>query len=163
MDLAKRGNGEGSIRHNVERGRWEGRLTVGTDPSGRLVRRMVTAKTKGELLERMRSARNAADAGLTLVRHDHSVGRFLDEWASDVLPGSVALATEAQYRDVIKLYVVPRIGRKRLRTLSARDVSAMLADMSRPDAKRDRAGRPPGPYSPAARRLARSVLRRALR
>jgi integrase len=39
----------------------------------------------------------------------------------------------------------------------------MLADMSRPDAKRDRAGRPSGPYSPTSRRLARSVLRRALR
>ena len=80
-----------------------GTTTVGTEPSGRLVRRMVTARTKGLLLERMKSARNAADAGLTLVRHDHTVGRFLDEWARDVLPGSVALATEAQYRDVITL------------------------------------------------------------
>jgi hypothetical protein len=34
----------------------------------------------------------------------------------------------------------------------------MLADMARPDAKRDRAGRPAGPYSPTARRLARSLL-----
>jgi integrase len=39
----------------------------------------------------------------------------------------------------------------------------MLADMSRPDAKRDRAGKPAGPFSPTSRRLARSVLRRALR
>jgi integrase len=161
--MTKRGNGEGSIRHNVERGRWEARLTIGTDPSGRLVRRMVTARTKGQLLERMKSARYAADAGLTPVRHDHTVGRFLDEWARDVLPGSVAHATEAQYRDVVTRYLAPRIGRKRLRTLSARDVSAMLADMSLPDAKRDSAGRPAGPYSPTARRLARSVLRRALR
>ncbi len=156
--MSKRGNGEGSIRHDVERGRWEGRITIGADESGKLVRRMVTARTKGELLKRMHDARTAADAGLTPARHDHTVGRFLTEWARDVLPGSVALATEAQYRDAIRLYIAPRIGRKKLRTLSARDVSAMLADMSKPDAKADGSG----PYSPTARRLARSVLRRAL-
>ena len=51
---------------------------------------------------------------------------------TDVLPGTVAAATEAQYRDVLRLYVLPRIGTKRLATLSPSDVDGMLRDMALP-------------------------------
>ena len=51
MDMAsKRGNGKGSIRHNVERNRWEGRISMSD------ARRMVTARTRRELTHRMRIA-----------------------------------------------------------------------------------------------------------
>lgn len=68
-----------------------------------------------------------------------------------MLPGTVAATTLHQYRDVVRLYVVPHVGRKRLRSLTAADVSKMvraLADEGR---------------APNTARLARSVLRRALR
>jgi hypothetical protein len=45
----------------------------------------------------------------------------------------------------------------------AREVAAVPCARRRTNAKRNRAGRPAGPYSPTSRRLARSVLRRALR
>ena len=152
MDMAsKRGNGEGSIRHNLARNRWEGRISV--DGS----RRMVTARTRRELTDRMRTAQRAADQGTRTARADLTVGRYLGRWVTDVLPGTVAPATEAQYRDVLRLYVLPRIGTKRLATLSPSDVDEMLREMARPTDTR------PDGYSPTARRLARSVLRRALR
>ena len=148
---AKRGNGEGSIRHNIERNRWEGRLSAnGT-------RRMVTAKTRRELTERMRTAQRAADHGSLPARADLALGRYLERWINDVVPGTVSAATEGQYREVLRLYVIPRLGTKRLATLSPNDVDAMLRDMATPTATR------PQGYSPTARRLARSVLRRALR
>ncbi len=106
----------------------------------------------------MRTAQRAADQGARTARADLTVGRYLTRWMTDVLPGTVAPATEAQYRDVLRLYVLPRIGTKRLATLSPSDVDEMLRDMARPTAET----RPDG-YSPTARRLARSVLRRALR
>ena len=152
MDMAsKRGNGEGSIRHNVARNRWEGRISVNGS------RRMVTARTRRELTDRMRTAQRAADQGTRTARADLTVSRYLTRWMTDVLPGTVAAATEAQYRDVLRLYVLPRIGTKRLATLSPSDVDGMLRDMARPTETR------PDGYSPTARRLARSVLRRALR
>jgi len=59
-------------------------------------------------------------------------------WIDNVVPGTVSDATEAQYRDVLRLYVIPRVGTKRLATLSPRDVDAMLRDMSKPTETRTR-------------------------
>src|SRR5258708_5563315 len=86
--MAKRGNGEGSVRRNLERGRWEGRLTVDVD-EGRPVRRMVTGRTRAEVVQRMRALRDADDAGQTPARRDLTVGRFLDDWLA-ALPGKVS-------------------------------------------------------------------------
>jgi integrase len=146
----RRGNSEGTIAYNDERKRWEGRLTVGWE-DGRQVRRKVTGPTRAAVVKRLRELRDATDAGRAPVRRDLSVSRFLDTWVNDVLPGSVAPATERQYRDVIRLYIKPAIGRKHVSTLAAVDVTLMLRAM---EAKR---------LSPNTRRLARSVLRRALR
>jgi integrase len=65
--------------------------------------------------------------------------------------------TEAQYRDVVRLYIKPRIGDKKLRDLTPTDVTRMLRDMEKPTSSR------PDGYGQNARRLARSVLRRAIR
>ena len=118
---------------------------------------MVTAKTRRELTDRMRAAQRSADQGARSARADLTLGRYLNRWINDVVPDTVSAATEAQYRDVLRLYVIPRLGTKRLATLSPSDVDAMLRDMAKPTAER------PDGYSPTARRLARSILRRALR
>ena len=95
---------------------------------------------------------SASQHGLTCT-----LGRYLTHWIDNVVPDTVSAATEAQYRDVLRLYVIPRLGTKRLATLSPSDVDAMLRDMaSRPRSV-------PDGYSPTSRRLARSILRLALR
>lgn len=147
----KRSNGEGNLWHDKERGRWEARFTVGFRPDGTPIRRKVTGRTQTEARDRMREAMHADQSGERRARADFSVRAFLEEWSTDVLPGSVAPSTEQQYKDVIRLYVVPHLGRKKLATLTARDVAAMLRALSTE-------GR-----SPNTCRLARSVLRRALR
>lgn len=149
--MAKRGNTEGTITRNEARGRWEGRITTGYDGDGKQVRRKVTGATRNEVVKRLREMRDATDTGQEPARADLTVRRFLDQWLTDVLPGSVALRTEEGYAEIVRLYVVPHIGQKRLRTLTARDVAKMLTAL-------ETEGR-----SPNTRRLARSVLRRALR
>ena len=86
-------NGEGSVRHNAERDRYEGRVTVRMDGNGRPVRRMVTGKSEREVRQKMKALSTATEKGLT--PRALSVGRFLDEWLSDVLPGTVAPARSA--------------------------------------------------------------------
>lgn len=149
--MAKRGNSEGTITRNEARNRWEGRITIGYDADGKQIRRKVTGATRTEVVKRLRELRDATDTGQEPARADLTVRRFLDQWLTDVLPGSVALRTEEGYAEIVRLYVVPHIGQKRLRTLTARDVAKMLNAL-------EAQGR-----SPNTRRLARSVLRRALR
>lgn len=149
--MSRRGAGEGTIHHNLTRDRWEARFEAGTDPEGKRIRRKVTARTRKEVVARLDELRQADIEGRTLARRDLTVARFLDDWLTDVLPGSVSASTAANYRTVVALYIRPHLGRKRLRTLQARDVTRMLRDL-------EAAG-----LAPNTRRLARSVLRRALR
>lgn len=147
----KRGNGEGTVYENVARGRWEAKYVVGTDDQGRPIRKMVTAPTRAEAVTKLNAAMGDATEGRDRARADLSLGRFLDDWARDVLPGSVADSTAQQYRDVIRLYVKPILGRKRLAALRPSDVTAMVRQLA-DEGK-----------APNTQRLARSVLRRALR
>jgi integrase len=103
------------------------------------------------VVKRLNDLRRELDEGRAPVRHDLTIARFLDGWVGDVLPGTVAPATELQYRDVVRLYIKPHIGRKLLATLQAADVARMVRQL-------EAEGKPPN-----TRRLARSVLRRALR
>lgn len=80
----------------------------------RQVRKSVTGRTKVEALERLRELQGAVEAGMEPAPRDLTVARFLSMWLDDVLPGTSAPSTEKMYRDVVRLYVVPHIGQKRL-------------------------------------------------
>lgn len=160
-----RANGEGGIRKDTSRNRWVGTVTVRWEDVGhddgktvrRQVRKNVVGKTKREVAERLRELQGMVDKGVPVPDQQITVGAMLDQWLADVLPGTVAKPTEGQYRDVVRLYIKPRIGDKKLRQLTPTDVARMLRDMEEPTAAR------PSGYSPNVRRLARSVLRRAIR
>ena len=165
-----RGNGEGGVyRYQNVRSdgvaveRWRGTITVGY-AQGKQLRKTVTGKTKAEVLDKFRKLQQATEQGLELPRADLTVGKFLDDWVTNVLPGTVHASTLQHNRDVVRLYIKPTMGHKRLRTLSARDVATMqqfLANdyLRRPDIDGHRAKG----LSPHSQRIARSVLRRALR
>jgi integrase len=148
--MAKRANGEGSVRYDKDRKRWEGRVTVRLE-NGKPIRRKVTGATKAEVRKRMQEVADAAEEGREVLRRTLTVGTFLQDWLDNVLPGTVAAATEAQYRQLARLYVLPHLGRKHLKTLQPRDVTLMLRAMEKQG------------LSSNSRRLARAVLRRALR
>lgn len=121
------------------------------------VRRSVTGKTKAEVLQRMREAQGLIDDGIKVPPRSLTVAAMLDQWVRIVLPGTVSPATEGQYADVVRLYIKPRIGQLRVKELAPSDVTRMLRDMEQPTPRR------PQGYSANSRRLARSILRRALR
>jgi integrase len=160
-----RANGEGGIREDKKRGRWVATMTVGWETtvdedggiSSRQVRRSVTGRTKTQVLARMREVQQLVDDGIAVPSASLTVAGMLDRWLSDVLPGTVAAVTQDQYGDVVRLYIKPRIGRLRLKQLAPSDVTRMLREMAHPTESR------PSGYSANTRRLARSVLRRALR
>ena len=140
-------------------------MTIGwadvTDGNGRIrskqLRRSVVGKSKRDVLRRMREVQRLTDINLPVPPKNLTVGSMLELWLSDVLPGTVSAVTEGQYRQVVRLYVGPRLGQRKLSELSPLDVTRMLRDMEQPTATCRMA------TAPNTRRLARSVLRRALR
>lgn len=148
MTATRRPKGSGT--YNEKRQRWETTITVGR-VDGRQVRKKVTGRTQKELAARKAELLAAVSEGRELKRRDLTVGGFLSNWLDNVLPGTVARATEDQYRQIVRLYVEPAVGHKNLRTLQPADVTRMIRNMD------DRG------LSTNSQRLARAVLRRALR
>lgn len=146
----RRAPGEGTIYFDNGRNRFEGQLFV-VSADGRRQRRKVTGRSEEEVRAKLRRLAVDAESRRLVSNKNTTVAKFLAEWADTVLPEAVAPSTAVQYRDVIRLYITPRIGSKRLASLAAADVTRMVNDLSASG------------LSPNTVRSARSVLRRALR
>lgn len=150
--MTRGSKGEVTIRENKPRGRFEARLTVGYDPvTGKQKRQLLTGKTRAEVRTKIRAAERAQGEGRTTAVERRTVGQYLDDWVAHVLPGTVAPTTVDSYAEIVRLYIKPYIGTDRLATLTPTDVTKMLRAL-------DAAGK-----SANTQRLARSILRRALR
>jgi integrase len=51
----KRGNGEGSIYQRKSFGRWFGVVNMGSDSRGRLIRRSASARTRAEVVNKVKA------------------------------------------------------------------------------------------------------------
>jgi integrase len=117
-------NSGGEVRIRPD-GRWEGRYMA----AGR--RRSVYAKTKRECQERLRAALLRVDQGVTPSASRTSVAAYLEEWLATSVATRCRPSTAASYRQVVRLYVEPSIGRIPLVKLEAGDVRRMLVDLTR--------------------------------
>ena len=146
----RRARGDGTVYFDATRGRYEGQMYVaGAD--GKQRRRKVTGKSEDDVRAKLRRLAVEAENHRLVANKNTTLGTFLDEWAAAVLPESVAASTAVQYRDVIRLYIKPHIGHKRLAALKPTDVSIMVRNLTNQG------------LAPNTVRTARSVLRRALR
>ena len=95
-----RANGEGTVRKNEQRGRWEGRVTTDYDPVTRKTKRVtVTGKTRSEVVEKMKERQRQADHGVSADMMKMSVDAYLTDWLDNVLPGTIATSTARNYRE----------------------------------------------------------------
>ncbi len=167
----RRATGEGSIFHNEKRGRWEARLTVGSKPKldgeGKPlyrelkdgsrsavmvpVRKVFVGRTRSEVVELLEKAKSDVRDGSNLIDASTTVSTYLDHWLTEVLPGTVSAGTLTNYSEVARYWINPHIGSVKLSDLTPQHVERMLRTL-------DQAGK-----STNTQRLARSVLRRALR
>ncbi|MGH2382980.1 MAG: tyrosine-type recombinase/integrase [Candidatus Limnocylindria bacterium] len=144
--MAKRLPGEGTLRERPN-GTWEARYRAA---DGR--QRSIYAKTRGEAAARLKAALRQRDAGLRPVDERLTLGDFLDDWLAHQVEPSRRPRTAESYRDVVRLYIKPELGRMPLARLEPEHVQAMLARLQ---------GRR-GALSATSRRYVYTVLRIAL-
>lgn len=136
--------GTGSTYEDKARGRWVAQVVVDGH------RRRVYATTRPLAEKEARRLLSEADRGAP-VAPAGTTGEWLQTWLDDILPGKVAASTEAQYRQAVKDWVSPYVGRVPLTKLGPEHVLRMMRDL---EAKG---------LSPTTVGMARKVLRRALR
>lgn len=142
--MKRRGQGEGTLYQRPD-GKWMAQLDLGWR-DGKRVRRSLYAPTRREVVEKLKSARRAIDAGLTPTSDRMTVAAYLADWL-DATRATVRPSTWQRYRGMVRTHHVPHLGRVPLSKLTPGDVERMLRDMA---------------GSPRTRHHARAVLRTAL-
>lgn len=123
--MSRRANGEGSIFRRQD-GRWAASLYVVTT-RGRRKRVTLYGKTRAEVRERMTALQRDVDRGVRMPEEKWTVATYLSHWLEDVVRPNKAPKTHQGYELVVRLHIVPVIGRKRLRSLSVGDVRDLVA------------------------------------
>lgn len=117
-----RANGEGTYKKRKD-GRWEAQYTVDT-PSG-IKRRSVYARTKAEVVAKLKKAIAEADRGINFEAENLALAEYLERWLEDSVKGSVWHTTCRDYRGHVRNHIAPEIGRVRLAKLTPAHVQAL--------------------------------------
>ncbi len=144
---ARRGRGEGSVFQRAD-GRWCGVVDLGW-VDGRRARKSVYGRTRKETYERLMAAQLAIGSGLVPAPDRLTTGTYLNEWLEAAKPG-IRPSTFASYEAIVRVHLVPGLGRVPLVKLTVRDVERLLRAKSATE------------LSPRRVAMIRGVLRRAL-
>jgi integrase len=118
--MGRRGNGEGSITRRKD-GLYMARYTVETATGAK--RKTLYAKTRKEAAEILTVAMADASKGITADGGPKTVGAFLTSWLENSVRGRVRKSTYDRNESLCRVHLIPALGRKKLKTLSAADVA----------------------------------------
>lgn len=125
----KNPNGEGSIYQRKD-GRWTGAAYVLTT-DGVYKRRPVYGKTWAEAHDKLTRLKADSQTGLPVSTSTMTLHEYLAYWLANVARVKVRRTTYVNYESLIRNYVVPGIGKKKIARLSARDIRAFLLKTAR--------------------------------
>lgn len=144
----KRGHDEGSIYQRAD-GRWAAAVSLGYTAEGKRERKTIYGKTRKEVAAKLLEMQKAVQAGLPLEKETVTVAQLMDAWLTEVAAPSVRPRTYHSYAQLVRLHIVPALGRERLAKVDAKRVQAFLRE-------KQEAG-----LSPRTVQYLRAVLRRA--
>jgi integrase len=124
---ARRSRGDGGVHFSERRQRWIATAHVGFSASGRRIVKRASGKTRTEAKNRLREIIRDLDDGLGVQGHKFAVEDALRDWLAHGLSGRDP-GTIATHRHLIEGHLIPGLGRRRLRELSADDVDRWLAE-----------------------------------
>jgi integrase len=120
----RRAKGAGSVFRRAD-GRWSGSVDL-SEPMGSHRRKVVYGNSKKEVEERVRQLVNDISDGSPPPSRSPQLGAFLDQWLITVRP-TLRPSTYASYEGIVRLHLVPEIGRVTLEKLSVEHVAGLTA------------------------------------
>jgi integrase len=117
----RRGNQEGSITQRSD-GRWMARVSH----EGQRV--TVYGKTRAEAQKKLRDLQRKQDQGIPLVTAQTALKDYLEQWLVDI-KYRVREKTLADYTDLVRCHLIPRLGGIRLNKLAPEHVQKAWNDI----------------------------------
>lgn len=128
--MAKAAQNAGSIRQR-KNGRWEARVTVGTDPgTGKPIRRSIYGNTQAEVRKQMIAVLRELDKGTYQAPEKVTVAQWMEEWLSTFCANKVKPLTLQSYRGIIKNHIIPAIGSLKLQAVKGTHIQRLYNSMT---------------------------------
>jgi integrase len=112
----KRGNNEGTITRRKD-GRWEARISLGRDATGKVKRITLYGKTRQEVADKLTKTLHDKQQGTVIAPHKLTLGEWLETWLQEYKRQRIRPSTFDSYEIIVKRYVIPVIGHIALRDL----------------------------------------------
>jgi integrase len=123
--MTRRGPGEGSVYPRGD-GRWEGAVHLGYE-DGRRVRKWVIGHSRREVADKLEALLRAKREERPIPDGRTKLGPFLHPWFDEVARPTLRASTYSSYDDILRLHLIPGLGRIPLAKLGPADV------LNRPD------------------------------
>ncbi|MFE2539372.1 tyrosine-type recombinase/integrase [Actinacidiphila glaucinigra] len=145
-------NGAGTITKRKD-GRYQAAVYV-LQPDGTRARKFAYGKTWAECDAKRRELLDKVDSGIPVPTRSAKLSEWLPYWLENIVKPRRKLSTYDKYEAHVRLYLVPRLGSKRLESLSVADVRRFLNGLERDTT---------GPTAKESHRVLRTALSAACR
>jgi integrase len=122
----RRSRGDGGLHWDARRERWIATANLGLLPDGRRKVRSASGRTKTEAKARLKEVLRDHDDGLAIAPVDFTVKDAIDDWLAHGLSGRDE-ATVTACTHLSASHIIPALGTRKLRDLSAEEVDRWLA------------------------------------
>ncbi|MBO0804549.1 MAG: site-specific integrase [Nocardiopsaceae bacterium] len=126
----RRGRGEGGLSWDGNRKRWIASLTVGHSPAGKRIVKRGSGKTKTEAQHKLREIIRDYEDGQIASSKGYTVAHAVRDWLEFGLAGRDK-GTVTKNTILANTHVIPALGARKLRDLTADDVDRWLADKAK--------------------------------
>ena len=130
----KNPNGLGSLTYSIRNGKkyWTGRVTLGQDLQGELVRKSFSSYKKSAVIEKMQKALAQTNIAGFTTSGDRRLGEFMCYWLYNVKTKEIKSTTVVRYESTIKWHIMPypfsKIKVKDITILNLQNFINLLAD-----------------------------------
>lgn len=130
----KNPNGLGSLTYSIRNGKkyWTGRVTLGQDLEGELVRKSFSSYKKSAVIEKMQKALAQTNIAGFTTSGDRRLGEFMCYWLYNVKAKEIKSTTVVRYESTIKWHIMPypfsKIKVKDITILNLQNFINLLAD-----------------------------------
>ena len=126
----RRSRGDGSIYQRAD-GLWVVAVELPPGPDGKRRSKRATSKSRNGAVAKLRTLQADLAAGRVPTSPSTTVERWLQHWATDILPGrNVKPSTIDGYEKTIRRHLIPNLGAKRLDRLQPSDIRALYQRLS---------------------------------
>lgn len=126
----RRSRGDGGLHWDKKRQRWIASVTLGYTPAGKRIVKRGSGKTKTEAKAKLKQVLRDHEDGLAIAPAGYTVAHAVNDWLTYGLAG-LDPETVTKYTGLCLSHVIPALGARKLRDLSADDVDKWLAAKSK--------------------------------